>query len=453
VRPILFSTMTAINRWRWAALAGALLLGPIAGAMAARKPTFTIILCLGVAALFGLAMLGDRAFPWAIILVVAAPWYPFIGDAALAPRVPQKVLVAAIVAAPIVPWLWSLANRTRRTRPNSVMLLYGLLFVGLFGIVYASIGNVKDMINSQVAGFVLAGFTFLCARRFSDARGWLAACFGGFVILSLLGAAAFASAPATRVGSFTGYGITFGALIVGLLPAALVYAAERSRSLVIATGMFGAFMLIVSQSRSSWVATILMILIVMLLLVRVGDTRLLAAISAGTAVAVALIFFTGSLHSIVEKRLGNNVGSSQAVTHRAYSYHFAVSQIAHRPVFGAAQPGYAAKQVGSSTDLAAVDNGYASIGVDMGLVGLAAVLFPLAMALRVLGRCLRAAITPAPELALALGIVGMSIVGLFYDIFYWAQIDLLLFAMGGVLSARLELRPRLPLGWRFRFAS
>jgi O-antigen ligase len=122
-------------------------------------------------------------------------------------------------------------------------------------------------------------------------------------------------------------------------------------------------------------------------------------------------------------------------------------------VFGAAEPGYAAKQVGSGTDLAAVDNGYLSIGVDMGLVGLAAVLFPLAMALRVLGRCLRAAITPAAELALALGIVGISIVGIFYDIFYWAQIDLLLFAMGGVLSSRLDLLPRLPLGWRFRLAT
>jgi hypothetical protein len=444
--------MTAINRWRWAGLAGALVLGPIAGAMAARKPTFTIVLCLAVAALFGLAMLGDRAFPWAIILVVVTPWYPFIGDTALPPRVPQKVLVAAIVAAPIIPWLWSLANGTRRTRPNPVMLLYAILFVGLFGIVYASIGNVKDMINSQVAGFVLAGFTFLCARRFVDARAWLAASFGGLAILSLLGAVAFASSPGTRVGSFTGYGITFGALLVGLLPGALVFASQRSRSLATGTGMVGAFMLIVSQSRSSWVATIVMILLVMIVLIRVGDTRLLAAIAAGTAIAVGLIFFTGSLHRIVEKRLGSNVSSSQAVTHRAYSYHYAIGQIGHRPVFGAADPGYAAKQVGAGTDLAAVDNGYLSIGIDMGLVGLAAVLFPLAIALRVLGRCLRAAITPPVELALALGIIGMSIVGVFYDIFYWAQIDLLMFAMGGVLSARLELLPRLPLGWRFRLA-
>jgi len=445
--------MTAINRWRWAGLAGALVLGPIAGAMAARKPTVTLLLCLAVAGLFGLAMLGDRAFPWAVVLVVVAPWYPFVGDQALAPRVPQKVLVAAIVAGPVVPWLWSLASRTRRTRPNSVMLLYGLLFAGLGGIVYASVGNVKDMINSQVAGFVLAGFTFLCARRFTDARAWLAACFGGFVALSVMGALAFASAPSTRVGSFVGYGITFGALIVGLLPPALVFAAQRGRTLTIATAMAGAFMLIVSQSRSSWVATLALVLLVMVVLARVGDTRLLGAVGLGTATAIGLIFATGSLHSIVEKRLSSDVGSSEAVTHRAFTYHYGISQIGHRPVFGAAQPGYAAKQVGASTDLAAVDNGYVSIGIDMGLVGLAAVLFPLAMALRVLGRCLRSAITPPLELAMALAVIGMSIVGVFYDIFYWAQIDLLMFAMGGVLSARLDVLPRLPLGWRFRLSN
>jgi O-antigen ligase len=446
--------MTAINRWRWVALGGAVVLGPIAGAMSARKPSLTLILCLAVAGVLALATLGDRAFPWAIIAVVVAPWYPFVGgDVALPPIVHQKVLVAAIATAPLVPWLWSLASGGRRTRPNSVMLLYGILFAGLTVVVYLSVGNVKNMINSQVAGFVLAGATFLCARRFVDPRPWLAACFGALTILSLFGAYAFAQDPSQRVGSFTGYGITFGALLVGLLPAALVYASQRSRMLAIGTALAGAFMLIVSQSRSSWVAAIVIVVIVMVVLARVGDTRLLSFIGAGTVLAIGLIFFTGSLHNIVEKRLGNNVSGSQAVTHRAFSYNYATGQIKHRPVFGAAQPGYAAKQIGAQTDLSAVDNGYLSIGVDMGLVGLAAVLFPLFMALRVLARALRAAIAPPVELALALGIIGMSIVGAFYDIFYWAQIDLLLFAMGGVLSARLDVLPRLPLGWRFRFAT
>jgi len=57
--------------------------------------------------------------------------------------------------------------------------------------------------------------------------------------------------------------------------------------------------------------------------------------------------------------------------------------------------------------------------------------------LRVLGRCVRLGVTPQFELALALGILGMAIVTIFYDSFYWAQIDLLFGAMGGVLSVRL----------------
>ena len=48
-----------------------------------------------------------------------------------------------------------------------------------------------------------------------------------------------------------------------------------------------------------------------------------------------------------------------------------------------------------------------------------------------LGRCLRFGVTPRYELALALGVVGMAVVAVFYDSFYWAQIDLLMGAMGG----------------------
>jgi len=304
------------------------------------------------------------------------------------------------------------------------------------------------MIQSGTVGFLIGGIAFLCARRFADPEPWLAACFGGFVVLALCGLLAFAADPSQRVGSFSGYGITFGALVVMVLPGALVWAGRRSRLLGFLVAGLAAVLLIVSQSRSSWLAALLMVFIVMLLLARRGDLRTLAYVATGLVVAMVVIFSTGALHKIVEQRLNSNVGSSVAVTHRQFSLHYVSGQVHQRPIFGALQPGYAAQQVGAQTDIGAVDNGYLSISVDMGLLGLLVALFPLGVAALVLARSLRLGIASPPDIALALGIVGLGVVTLFYDSFYWAQLDLLMFAMGGILSARLQTLPRTRFAWR-----
>jgi O-antigen ligase len=125
--------------------------------------------------------------------------------------------------------------------------------------------------------------------------------------------------------------------------------------------------------------------------------------------------------------------------------------VSNRPIFGALSPGYAAEQVGAQTDLGAVDNGYLSISVDMGLLGLLVALVPIGIAATVLWRSLRLGVTPIADLALALSIVSLAVVTLFYDTFYWAQLDLMLFTMGGVLSARLPALKRTRLiVWRTR---
>jgi O-antigen ligase len=425
-----------LARWQ-VLLAAAVLLGLLGGALAERKPGTALGICVGLVALFGLAMLGERAFPWAIVAASVVPWYPIVAEAAEEPIVKQKVLCGAIAAAALVPWLWSLALGGRRTRPSRAALLMGVLFAALALLVYETLHSFQEIIDSKVVGFIFIGVTFLCARRFGTGRGWLASAFGGFAVLALIGFYAYLKAPANRVGYFTGYPITYGALVVGLLPAALLFAYQRSRLLAAGVAAAGVALLILSQSRSSWVAAIVILMVAVVLQARAGNFRALGAVTAGVVILVALVLGTGSLHHIVEKKLSAQVSSSQSVTHRQWSVGYAFETIGHQPVFGAGAPGFSAQEAANKTSIGAIDNGYLSITVDMGIVGLIAACIPIGVALRVIGRCLRLGVAPRQDLALALGVLGMAVVTLFYDSFYWAQIDLLLGAMGGVLSVRV----------------
>jgi hypothetical protein len=293
------------------------------------------------------------------------------------------------------------------------------------------------MISVGTVGFIFLGVSFLIARRFGDGRGWPGAAFLGLAVLLLMGLDAYTRAPSNRVGYFTGYPITYGGLVVGLLPLAVLFAYRRSRLLAGATVAAAAAMLILSESRSSWVGATVILVLVVLLQARAGNFRALGAAAAVVGILAALVLGTGSLHHIVEQKLSAKVQSSQSVTHRVWSYGYAIKTIGREPLLGAGAPGFAAQEAGNKTSIGAIDNGYLSTAVDMGLVGLAAAFIPIATALLALGRCLRFGVTPRLELALALGIIGMAMVTAFYDSFYWAQIDLLLGAMGGVLSTRI----------------
>src|SRR5271166_2057426 len=86
---------SSLGNWQ-TLVVGAIALGLLSGALAERKPETAILVCMAVVAIIGLAIAGERAFPWAIVIVSVAPWYPFIAEAAEAPIVRQKVLCAAI---------------------------------------------------------------------------------------------------------------------------------------------------------------------------------------------------------------------------------------------------------------------------------------------------------------------------------------------------------------------
>lgn len=429
--------MNALSR-RPVLVTGGVLLGLAGGVLAEKRPSTMIVLCLVFAAILGLAMLGDRAFPWAIVLVATAPWYPFTEHSAAPTGINQKAICTAIAVAPLGPWLWSLASGGRRTRPSPRALLMAVLFSGLTFLIFSTLGGVSKMITTGVVGFVFIGVAFLCARRFVDLRGWPEAGFAGLMLLLLLGVNAAVLAPGGRVGYFSGYPITYGALVVGLLPLALLFAYGRSRLLAAVTAAGTGVLLVLSESRSAWVAATVMLLVLVALLARGGNLRALALVGAAVLLVVTLVIGTGSLHKVIEQRLSARAATSSSVTHRTWSYSYATGQIGRRPLFGAGAPGYSATEAANRTSIGAIDNGYLSVTVDMGLIGLAAALIPIMVALTMLLRCMRLGIAPPLEVALALGIVGMAVVTAFYDSFYWAQIDLLLGAMGGVLSVRIN---------------
>lgn len=427
----------ALGRWQLGA-ATAIVLGLLGGLLVHRQPSTAILVCVIVLGILGLAMLGDRAFPWAIVVVAVVPWYPFLTEAAEAPIVKQKVLCGAIAAAPLAPWLWSLAMGGRRTRPSRGALLMGFLFLGLAILIRENLHGLTALIQSGVVGYVFIGVTFLCARRFGSGEGWPAASFAGLCALVLMAADAYVKNPSGRIGYFVGYPITFGALVSGLLPGALLFAYRRSVLLAAALAAASAAMLIFCQSRSSWVAVVVMLIVVAVVQGRAGNYRVLRAIGGGVVVLTVLILSTSSLHRLVAEKLAAKQASSQSVTHREFSYGYGIHELGLRPIFGAEEPGFSAKESVTKTNIGAVDNGYLSVAVDMGLVGLIAAVIPIGVALRALSRCVRFRVTPTYDLTLAIGIVGMAVVAIFYDSFYWAQLDLLLGAMGGVLSTRVS---------------
>lgn len=427
-------------RWRASVAAVVLLSGLVGGFAVSHRGSMVLVLGLAVLAIPCLTFLGDRAFAWALVIVAVAPWYPFAATSSVAPRVPQRVLAAVIAMAPLVPWLWSLGTDRRTSLPRSRWtLLLGILYAGYAVMIYHTVGGIKPMVQSGTVGFLFGGVTFLCARRFSNPRPWLAAGFGGLLALIVMGIAAKAGGSGDRIGYFVGYPITYGALVVGLLPAALLFAVRRSRLLALAVGALAAVALIWSQSRSSWAAVAVMLLVLVAVLARRRAMRPLALVGGATAVVIAIIFVTGSLRHVVETKLSSNIGSTSSVTHRAWSLGFGWHEIGLSPILGHGAPGYAAQLTGNATGISAVDNGYVSITVDMGIFGLIGAIVPIVIALIVVLRCLFSGLSPPTDLALALGILGMAVVTAFYDSFYWASMVMLMAGMSGVLSTRLRL--------------
>lgn len=412
--------------------------GTVLGAAAGRPGSAGIALALVLAGFFTLLLLGPRSSPWAMVVVAVVPWYPFLSAEAGPPLVSQKILCGALAAAVVVPWLWNARTGISRRSATRASALYGVLALGLTVLIYYTVGSVQVMISTTTVGVLLMGLAFAVGRRFNDPRAWSAAAAAGLIALVAMGLAAAASSPGLRIGGFTGYPITYGALLVGLLPAGLTWTARRSRAGALVLGAAAGAALILCQSRSSWIASVVMLAVLVALLIRQRQTRALRAVAVLMAVIGVAITSTGSLHGIIERKLSSNQRQTDSVTHRSWSVGYALKEIRNHPLAGAGAPGYSAQQSAKQTNIGAIDNGYLSITVDTGVLGLIAVTVPIGVALVAIVRWVRRRSRPEPELvALALGIIGMATVAAFYDAFYWAQIAVLLAAAGGVVAAGL----------------
>lgn len=432
--------MTAVGASRWlvpAILAGAAAVGLLGGAMVAKRPEFALLVGLALAGVLALAALGTRAFPWAVVLFAIVPWYPFLTPSAEPPLVSQDVLCLAIVATPLIPWAWNaIAGRGDARGGIRILTFVAVLYGAYAFVIYQTLGGFWPMVHSSIVGLLFGGVAFICARR-ADHRSWLAACFFGFLVLAGLGLASYAAAPDIRVGYFVGYPITYGALVIGLLPAAVIYAADRSRWLAAFVGLLGAVMLILSESSSAWVAAVAVLLLGMTALIRLGGRRAVGGIAVAALAAAAMVVATDPLGDAVERQISPDVAESSSVTHRVWSVGYATGEIGERPLFGFGAPGYSGSSAEEETGIGAIDNGYLSVAVDLGLFGLAGVLLPIIVALIMFGRVVRRIVDDPLDLALSLGIIGVGVVTFFYDSFYWASLAILIGAMGGTLFARL----------------
>ena len=272
----------------------------------------------------------------------------------------------------------------------------GVLYLGLAILIYETPRRHLGADQSGIVGYVFIGVTFLCARRFGDGEGLAGGVVRGLVALWLMGADAYLKAPSNRVGYFAGYPITYGALVVGAASGALLFAYQRSRLLAAGVAAASAALLIFSESRSSWVAVTVMLVVAALLQARAGNYRALRRDRRGGrhprgADRWARLAAQARRRKAQREDRHHPVGDPPRVQLQLRASH----TIGERPLFGAGEPGFSAQESANKTNIGAIDNGYLSIAVDMGLVGLdRGAASRSAVALRVLGRCLRFGVTP-----------------------------------------------------------
>ena len=422
--------------------AAALLLAALAGAAVTRRPELAIPAIGAAAFVLALAVLGDRALAWFVTVAAVLPYFQLTVGFEDEPRLPSTLLPALLFLAAAGPFAWSVATKRAELPPTRAHLVIAAAAVLVLLLSVDEAGT--EALTTFTSGGFLAGLaTYVCARRFPRAGDWLAPAVVGLVILLGFGAVEFSMNPDERIGWFTGYPILYAGLVVMLLPPALVWSYRRSRGLAAVLAGGSVLAVVLSETRSAWLAIVVMLLVAGALLIRArraGAIGLLVVAVGAVALAIGL---SGDLSEVVARRLSTEDLATSSVTHREFSYGYTLDRFQEEPLFGRGVAGALKLDIENRTGITAADNGFLSLAGDLGVLGLLLGLIPVVAAVATLMRAWTVGVTDA-ELALALGLVGILVVTLFFDTYYWPQSSVLIYAVAAVLMAcRQAARARL----------
>jgi O-antigen ligase len=413
--------------------AAALLVAALAGAAVTRRPELAVPAIGGAAFLVALVVLGDRALAWFVTIGAVLPYFPLSVGIEGDSLVPSTLIPALILLAAAGPFAWSLATRRTGLPPTRGHLLVAGAALLVLLLSVAESGS-EALTTFASGGFLIGLATYVCARRFPSAEAWLAPAVVGLAVLLGWGAAEFSADPDERIGWFTGYPILYAALVVMLLPPALAWAYPRSRALAAALAGGAVLAVILSQTRSAWLALVVTLLLVVALLVRRRRAGAVGVLGVAVVVLGVAVTSSNELSEVLSTRLATRNLATESITHREFSYSYTFDRIAEQPLFGRGVAGALKEDIEQRTGITAADNGLLSLAGDLGLLGLLLGLVPVAAAGLTFARAFGEGVTDA-ELALALGLVGLLVVTLFFDTYYWPQSAALMYAVSGVLLA------------------
>ena len=413
--------------------ATAVLIAALAGAVVTRRPELALPGIGAIGFVLVLAVVGDRALAWLVTLGAVLPYFPLYQGLEGEAIVPTPLLPALILLTAAGPFAWSLATKRGGLPPTRGHLLLAATALLTLALSLAQAGT--DALSSFSSGGFLIGLaTYICARRFPSADAWTAPAVVGLAVLLGWGAAEYSGNPDERIGWFTGYPILYAGLVVMLIPPAMVWAYRRSRALAAVLMAGSVLAIILSETRSAWLALVVMLLLVVALLIRsrrAGAVGLLVVALAALATAIAT---SSELSETLSTRLSARNLATESVTHRQFSYGYTLDRIQEQPLYGRGVAGALKEDIEQRTGITAADNGFLSLAGDLGVLGLILGLVPVGAAGVTVVRAWTGKVTDA-ELALAVGLIGLLVVTLFFDTFYWPQSAALMYAVSGVLFA------------------